>query len=311
MRLRGFSIDLTREIAAELGREVSFTFVDEFPDMLARVTSGEFDGAVANISITSDREAVLDFSRPIFGSGLQILVSGSTTGMSVWGALLRWELAASLLVAFGVLFGVGMLMWAFERKNSGYFNENARDAMFPSFWWALNLVVNGGFEVNVPRSAFGRILGVVLVVSSLFVVSFFVANITAVMTVDAISGSVRGLDDLRGRTVGTTDGSTASAFLGERGVAHVRYATFADVTTAFEEGELDAIVFDGPILAHYLTHEASGAAYLLERNFRPEDYGIALPQGSPLREQINLVLLRLQETGRYEELRLRWFGDPT
>ena len=78
----GFSIELMREIAASLDREVNFTFVEEFPDMLAGVAAGEADGAVANISITSEREADLDFSRPIFGSGLKVLVSGSSSRIS-------------------------------------------------------------------------------------------------------------------------------------------------------------------------------------------------------------------------------------
>lgn len=68
------------------------------------------------------------------------------------------------------------------------------------------------------------------------------------------------------------------------------------------------MVFDGPILAHYVSNEGLGEARLIERVFRPEDYGIALAQGSPLREPINRALLRLNETGAYQELVEGWFG---
>lgn len=306
----GFSIDLMHQIAGELGREVSFTFTDAFPTMLDGVQRGGFDGAIANISITSEREADMDFSRPIYASGLQVMVSGTASGSSIWDIIFRWELLVWVALAFGVLFGLGMLMWLLERRNQEYFDLGAKDAMFPSFWWALNLVINGGFEVTVPRSVLGRILGVTMVVSSLFIVSIFVANITAAMTVDAISGNIRSLDDLRGRNVGTTLGSTSSAFLEQRDVSHVTYDSFQELTTEFEAGQLEAIVFDGPILAHYLKNAKDVEAYLLERLFRPEDYGIALPQGSPLREPINRILLRFEETGRYDELKEAWFGAP-
>ena len=305
----GFSIDLMRQIAEQLDREVNFTFVETFPEMLEAVVSGQVDGAVANISITSEREAILDFSRPIYGSGLKILVSGETTGVSIWDVVLRWQLLGWVLAAFGALFVLGMLMWLVERRHQEYFDQGAREAMFPSFWWALNLVLNGGFEVNVPRTILGRLLGVFMVVSSLFVVSLFVANITAALTVEAISGSIQSLDDLRGRFVGTTEGSTASRFLDEEGIPHERYATFRDLMQAFEAEQLDAAVFDGPILEYYVAREMRIDAALLDRVFRSEDYGIALEQGSALREPINRALLRLQETGRYEALRQEWFGE--
>jgi len=44
--------------------------------------------------------------------------------------------------------------------------------------------------------------------------------------------------------------------------------------------------------------------------FQEEDYGIALPTGSPLREQINAALLRLKSSGRYDKIYEKWFG-PT
>ncbi|MBF9044907.1 transporter substrate-binding domain-containing protein [Rhodobacterales bacterium HKCCE4037] len=305
----GFSIELMRLISEQIGQDVRFEFVDEFPQMLEGVLNGEADGAVANISITSEREAVLDFSLPIYDGGLQILVSGAATGVSIWSVIFRWEVLTLVLVGFGALFILGLLMWVFERRHEGYFKMDGREAMFPSFWWALNLVLNGGFEVNMPRSILGRLLGVFMVVSSLFVVSIFVANITAALTVEAIAGSIQSLDDLPGRRVGTTQGSTASLFLEEREVEHETFASFSALMDAFEAHELDAVIFDGPILAFYMADSAPGDAQLLDRVFRSEDYGIALPQGSDLREPINRALLRLSENGQYRALRREWFGE--
>ena len=98
----------------------------------------------------------------------------------------------------------GMLMWVFERNRQLYFRRPLRDALFPAFWWALNLVVNGGFEERMPQSRFGRFFAVLLVVSSLFVVSVFVAQITATLTVAAISENVDSLNDLEDRRTATT-----------------------------------------------------------------------------------------------------------
>ena len=247
----GFSIELMRVLATELDRDISFNFFDSFPEMLAAVEEGTVDGAIANISITSAREAVLDFSQPIFESGLQIMVSGDARGASVWRALFSVDLLLAVLAAFAILFVLGMLMWIFERRRQPYFDRPVDQALFPSFWWALNLVVNGGFEERQPQSAMGRLLSVLMVISSLFIVSIFVANITASLTVDAITGSIENLDDLNGRKVGTTTGSTSSALLNSRDISHRRFESFADLIRAFEDEQIEAVVFDGPLLAFY------------------------------------------------------------
>ncbi|HHB81607.1 MAG TPA: transporter substrate-binding domain-containing protein, partial [Aliiroseovarius sp.] len=281
--LTGFSIDLMRAIAAESGREVSFEMQPSFPAMFEAVTSGQVDGAVANISITAERERTLDFTQPIFDAGLQIMVPVSdTASSSILSALLRWELAASVGIAFVFLLAGGMLMWWFERGRQEYFDRPAKEALFPSFWWALNLVVNGGFEERVATSRAGRVFSVFLVVASLFIVSVFVAQITTMMTVQAISGSIESINDLDGKRVATTEGSTASAFLDLRGVAHARMADLRQVLEAFEAGKLDAVVFDGPVLAYYVRTQGAGKARLVGRVFQREAYGIALNQGSPL-----------------------------
>ena len=168
----------------------------------------EADLAAANISITARREVLMDFSQPIFESGLQIMVQADDVRQpSLLRALLSWDLAAAIGIAFLLLFGGGMVMWAFERRAQPYFDRPLKEAWFPSFWWALNLVLNGGFEERMPRSPLGRVLGVMMVISSLFFVSLFVARITAAMTVTALTSSVTSLSDLDNRTVGTVAGN--------------------------------------------------------------------------------------------------------
>ena len=307
--LEGFSIDLMRAIAEEIGRPVRFRMAKTFPEMLDAVAERKADGAIANISITADREQYLDFSQPIFNSGIRIMVplSGRASG-SLMAVLLRWDLALLVGVAFLMLAAAGMLMWWLERGKQDYFDRPAREALFPSFWWALNLVVNGGFEERIPTSRAGRIFAVLLVVSSLFLVSIFVAQITSSLTVQAITENISGLNDLEQKRVGTTRGSTASAFLTLRDIAHVEMDDLDSLLDAFEAGELDAVAFDGPILAYYIQTRGQGLAELLPQTFKRENYGIALPTGSPIMEDINRALLKLRESGSYDEIRQRWFG---
>jgi len=305
----GFSMDLWHALMADVGAETEVVRTSTFPEMLDLVRRNEVDAAVANISVTADRETEMDFSQPIFEAGLRVMVPASEQGSgSIWSVLISRDFLLASAGAFGLLLLVGMLMWFFERRHQPYFDKPAHRAMFPAFWWALNLVVNGGFEERQPQSWPGRLLGVALVISSLFVVSFFVANITAAMTVAAINSSVNSVNDLYGKRVGTTEGSTAAAFLTRRDMRFAGYPDLDSLLAAFEADELDAVVFDDPVLSYYANTAGHGKAELVGPVFLKENYAIAVPTGSPLAEAINQSLLRLRENGTYESIRQKWFG---
>ncbi|MDP5218314.1 transporter substrate-binding domain-containing protein [Ruegeria sp. 2205SS24-7] len=305
----GFSMDLMAALAEDLGWTYGVQRYDQFTDMLNAVTDGTADLAIANISITAQRETLMDFSQPIFESGLQIMIPADKQGApSLMRALMSRELFVAIGIAFGLLLTGGMLMWYFERRSQPYFDRNLNDAWFPSFWWALNLVVNGGFEERVPRTSFGKIFGVVLVVSSLFVVSVFTARITSVMTVEAITNSVSSVNDLYGRRVATIQGSTAATFLDRRDLNYTAYDGLGPMLADFEAGSLDAVVFDAPILSYYTSHEGTGVGVMTGAVFLRENYGIAFPTGSPLVEEVNQALLTLRENGTYDTIYRKWFG---
>lgn len=305
----GFALELWAAIAEDLGLVYRVERVGKFSDMLEAVETGAADLAAANISITADREARLDFSQPIFASGLRVMVPARAEAGAILPVLLSVDLLLAMLAAFALLFGGGMLMWVFERNRQEYFQGPAREKAFPAFWWALNLVVNGGFEERQPRSAFGRVFATLMVVSSLFVVSIFVAKITSAMTVNAIQNSVQSINDLYGKQVGTTSGSTAAAYMSGRELAHRGFDDLETLIAAFEAGDLDAVVFDAPILSYYVNTDGAGIGELVGPNFLPEYYGFALPTGSALREDIDRTLLRFVEDGTYRGLREKWFGQ--
>ena len=132
-QITGFSIDLMRAIADQLGHEVVFEPNTRFGDMLSAVRSERVDGAIANISITAERERTMAFSQPIFGSGIKIMIPNEGSGASIF-ALFTWDIALVVLRGLALLFFGGLLMWFFERRVQPYFDKPAREALFPSFW---------------------------------------------------------------------------------------------------------------------------------------------------------------------------------
>ncbi len=305
----GFSIDLWRALAGQMNVKTEFDTASSFNDMLDAVKNGSVDAAIANISITSAREEVFDFSQPIFDAGLQILIKQNSGSAGILSALLTWQMFAWLATGAFILFLAATLMWFFERRSNSFFETPYREGIWPSFWWALNVVVNGGFEERIPKSWPGRFFAVLLVVASLFVVSIFVAKITATLTVGELRSSVQSLSDLYGRKIGTTAGSTTASYLKSRSLRFEEFKNIKTMFAALENGRLDAVVHDAPIVAYYAETKGKGIVRTAGKIFRPEKYGIALAQGSKLVEPINRSLLKLREDGTYEALVKKWFGD--
>jgi ABC-type amino acid transport substrate-binding protein len=77
---------------------------------------------------------------------------------------------------------------------------------------------------------------------------------------------------------------------------------------AIEAGLIEALVYDAPILRYLIHHEFQGGLEVLPHTFYREDYGIALPKSSSLREPINRVLLAKIQGSEWQDNLHRFMG---
>lgn len=71
--LVGFDIDLITALAEEAGIEIEFEVL-EFDGIVAGVSSGRFDIAIAGMTITEERQESIDFTQPYYEAGLILAV---------------------------------------------------------------------------------------------------------------------------------------------------------------------------------------------------------------------------------------------
>lgn len=306
---RGFSIDLWQEIARRIGRDFRYAPADSFKDMLERVRLGKADLAVANISITAEREQYLDFSLPIYDSGLKVMIRAENGQPSL--LQLFWQSGALQLIAAAtlILLVIAHLMWWFEGGKQPYFRKNYPGGVWDAFWWAFIIVTMGGFEQERPHGRFSRVLAMLWIIAGLFFISTFTAKITTALTVGELNSSISGWQDLKKRKVGVPKGTTMERFAKKHGLNTVLYDDFQQALEALRKGKVFAILADAPVAEYYATHLGNGEIITVGETFAPDKIGIALQQDSPLREPINRALLSILEDGRYEEIRNRYFGN--
>ncbi|SNC65460.1 amino acid ABC transporter substrate-binding protein, PAAT family [Marinobacter sp. es.048] len=77
----GFDMEIIREVADRAGFEIDLNTMD-FNGIIPALQTGNVDIAIAGITITAEREEIVDFSDPYYDSGLRILVRQSEDGVT-------------------------------------------------------------------------------------------------------------------------------------------------------------------------------------------------------------------------------------
>jgi ABC-type amino acid transport substrate-binding protein len=289
----GISIELWRRIADELDLSYELREFD-LQGLLVAVESGAVDAAVAALTVTPEREERMDFSHPFHTTGLAIAApSGQKRG---WEAAIGGILSLEFVQAIGalalLLLGVGFLMWLCERRrNPAQFGGGTARGIGSGFWWSAVTMTTVGYGDKAPVSFWGRMLGLVWMFAGIIVISGFTAAITSSLTLTRLESKVGGPDDLGRVRVVSVPGSTSAAYL-ERN--RVRYRPVESPLQGVQEiaaGNADAAVYDARILKYLVNNQFNGVLEVLPAIFDRQDYGIAYPGGSPLREPINRVLL--------------------
>ena len=316
-KLMGFSIDLWEAVAKEAGFQFEMQNLESVPQMLETVKARQTDVAVAAISITAERHAMMDFSQPYYDSGLQILVaSNAARSGSVWGNLshqfMNWSTVRVVGLVLLVMFAISHLVWWFERRrNPEMYPEPYGPGVWESFWWTISMLCTGGCEAKGPMGVPARMVAILWMVVSIVLIAYFTAAVTTEMTVKSLAGDISGPGDLPGLKVGTIAASTAETWLRKNKAKVSSYPDVASAIAALNSGELKAVVYDAPVLRYYLTKKIGTRLRLVGPVFEKQSYGIALQQDSPLRVPINRALLALNERGFMDELQKKWFGANT
>jgi len=119
---------------------------------------------------------------------------------------------------------------------------------------------------------------------------------------------VRDIHDLAHVRTSTVTGTTSVDYLKSQGISFRGYADERTALNALIKSQTDAVVFDAPTLRYLANDEFEGAVTVLPVRFDRQDYAIALPQGSPLREPINRSLTRLVLQDEWDDTVRRYLG---
>uniref|UniRef100_A0A8C6XXB6 Glutamate receptor n=1 Tax=Naja naja TaxID=35670 RepID=A0A8C6XXB6_NAJNA len=290
------------------------------------------DLAVAGLTITAEREKVIDFSKPFMTLGISILYRvhlGRKPGYfsfldpfspGVWLFMLLAYLAVSC-----VLFLVARLTpyeWYSPHPCSqGRCNLLVNQySLGNSLWFPVGGFMQQGSTI-APRALSTRCVSGVWWAFTLIIISSYTANLAAFLTVQRMDVPIESVDDLADQTAieyGTIHGGSSMTFF-----QNSRYQTYQRMwnymyskqpsvfVKSTEEGIARVLNSNYAFLLESTMNE-----YYRQRNCNltqvgglldTKGYGIGMPVGSVFRDEFDLAILQLQETNRLEILKRKWW----
>jgi ABC-type amino acid transport substrate-binding protein len=215
--------------------------------------------------------------------------------------------AAGALVLVILIFG--FLVWLFERRrNAEQFGGNAVKGIGSGFWWSAVTMTTVGYGDKSPVTFGGRLIGFVWMFLAIIIISSFTAAIATALTLGSLKSNIQGPDDLSRVKVGTVQGSTSEEYLQNKRLSYRNYRDVSDGLSALAAGKIDAMVYDAPILRYRVNTEFKDALQVIPVSFSRQDYGIALPANSLLRETVNQLMLQKIRKAEWSDVLYRYFG---
>lgn len=311
----GFEIELWEMITKEMGVDFEYK-KSNFQELIPAISKKEADVAFASITVNEKREEVIDFSHSTFNSGLHILLSKNRRSINFGNTIKTFftegykQFLKPLLVLLFIILILGAVLYFIERNN-GSMSLSYFPGILQATWIFLcsMLGLDGALFVYSVSSWVGRLIVSLGQLISLAFLGLFIGELTAFITTKKFRLNIEGVKDLEGKNVATVQGTTSESTLKSFGAIVTRVITIEEAYKKLKNNQVEAVVFDAPILKYYTLNEGSEWSEITGEIFSKQEYGFVLQEGSPLRKDVNLAILTLRENGSYDNLYKKWFGE--
>ena len=306
----GISVELWQRVAGQLGLRTDWVVMDSARAQIEGLAAGSIDAAVGALSMTPEREVLMDFSHPFYFTGLAIATPAQHGG---WVSVLKQLLSMAFLKAVGVLvmiiLAVGALLWIVEHKrNPQQFGGSVTKGIGSGFWWSAVTMTTVGYGDKAPVTVAGRFLATIWMFASIITISGLTAAIASSLTVNQLSTIVTGVQDLNRVRCVAVSGSTGEQFLRKSGIRMQSVATADEGMMLLREGKADALVYDEPLL-RYLLKDAPPGIEILPQSIDRQYYAFGLKTNLPQHESLNRILLAETNKSQWQEILNRYLGQ--
>ncbi|RUS79847.1 hypothetical protein EGW08_012373 [Elysia chlorotica] len=334
----GFVVDLIKEVSRRAGFEYEFSQNDD--KLIGAVRGGEWAGVIGDvqsgkatigagaITVTADRESVVDFTKPFMTNSINLLVQKPEWTSIGLGYLTRpfstdyWIMVLVCLLLVGIVFFLIGKFSPYEWGNVAA-DRDPRGAKNSftfrnSYLFALSTISWQGFR-EAPKSLSGRIMAAFWFLFVLFTLIAYTGNLTAYLLArpeqipDMPFRTYEELLESSDITVGAVNfGSTQKMLMKSRSDTlrsmWSKINSVGSFVDSYEEGVKRVETSNGRFV---MFMESASAEYyarkhcnlmLFGENLFPTSMAFAVPKGSLWRKRINDALTQIQDDGMMKQL---------
>uniref|UniRef100_A0AAR5QFC0 Glutamate receptor 1 n=1 Tax=Dendroctonus ponderosae TaxID=77166 RepID=A0AAR5QFC0_DENPD len=346
-QFEGYAVDLIHEISRTLGFNYTIKLApdgrygslnretSEWDGMIRELLDQKADLAIADLTITYDREQAVDFTMPFMNLGISILYRKpikqppnlfsflSPLSLDVWIYMATAYLGVSVLLFILARFS------PYEWDNPHPCNSEPdvlenQFTLLNSLWFTIGSLMQQGSDI-APKAVSTRMVAGMWWFFTLIMISSYTANLAAFLTVERMDSPIESAEDLAKQTKikygALRGGSTAAFFRDSNFSTYQRMWAFMEsqrppVFTSSNQEGVDQVVKGKGSYAFLM--ESTTIEYIIERNCEltqvggmldSKGYGIAMPPNSPFRTAISGAILKLQEEGKLHILKTRWWKE--
>ncbi len=306
----GISIELWQQIANELNLKYQWKELN-LHDLLTGVEDTSLDAAIAAITISSERETRFDFSHAYYSTGLSIAVPNKA--QSPWVTVIKGIFSKQMFyiisLLFSILFSIGTITWLLERKkNPKNFHPNPVKGIASGIWWAAVTMTTVGYGDMTPKTLGGRLIALFWMFSSLLLVSAIIAGVASALTLAKMDPLVTGPQDLPKARIASIENSISDSYLKSRRLSAYYVDSVYQGLSEIVKNNIDAMVYDAPLLKYTIKENFKGQLRVTDKLFEFQNYGIAFPEKSPLRESVNRVMLKILHSEKWIKITKKYLG---
>jgi polar amino acid transport system substrate-binding protein len=289
----GISIFLWEQLAEKLKWEYEYIEKESLSPLIKSLENAEVDLSINPLTVTSNRIEKIDFTQPFFIAN-SVIATEVKTEDKVWnllGSIFSVEFIQAVLLLLMVVFLGGFFVWWFEHKKNPQFPKGW-PGLWAGVWWSAATMTTVGYGDKAPKTIAGQIVGFIWMFAAILMISGFMAGIASALTVEQLDDDWTDINQLREVKVGSVEGSASKIFLTNHFIKSKDYKSSALGLKALANKEIEAFVYDEPILRHEIERDSlSSKLRVLPFRFNTQYYSFGLPKGSPLIDKINPVLL--------------------
>ncbi|XP_072546031.1 glutamate receptor ionotropic, delta-1 isoform X2 [Salminus brasiliensis] len=346
-RYKGFSIDVLDALAKILGFKYEIYQVADgkygspqpngsWNGMIGELIKKRADLAISAITITPERENVVDFSKRYLDYSVGILMSKSVEKLNIFSLLAPFDLAVWACIAAAIPV-VGVMIFLLRRIQSvrsqntpGPHQPASVTTSFQSAIW----IVYGAFVQQGGESIMSSVALRIAMGSwwlfTLIVCSSYTANLAAYLTVSRMDNAVRTFQDLAKQadlSYGTVKESAVYEYFRVKGTNPLEQdSTYAELWRTINKNqgqdnsvgtpaegirkakrESYAFLWDMAVVEYAALTDDECTLTVTGNSMSTKGYGLALQHGSPYRDLFSQKILELQEKGDLDILKQKWW----